>query len=134
MGKTSYEGQKTSRCEKEWQLQAPEAVSLGRRLCCPLGGFSRLCNPQSWHGPESSTGTLRSKAWPPFLSLQMTKSLPSLQSSVLGQDSLPGHSDSINPLLQTLFVALKAVERDGTWPPWPRHRERTEGDQKTLCS
>lgn len=78
--------------------QAPEAVSLGRPKRCPLGGFSRLSNLQSWHVPKCSTGTLRSKAWPPLLSLQVPKSLPSLQSSVLGQDSLLGHSDSVNPL------------------------------------
>lgn len=37
---------------------------------------------KGWHVPESSTGTLRSKDWPPLPLPQVTRSLSSLQSSV----------------------------------------------------
>lgn len=99
MDKTSQEGQRTRGSEKDWAVPRILKLSLlGRPKCCPLGDSSRLSNLQSWHVPESSTGTLRSKAWPPLLSLQVTKSLPALQTSVLGEDSLLGHSDSVNPV------------------------------------
>lgn len=135
MDKTSQEGQRTQGSEKDWAVPRLLKLSLlGRPKCCPLGDFSRLSNLQSWHVPESSTGTLRSKAWPPLLSLQVTKSLPALQTSVLGEDSLLGHSDSVNPVPQTSSVAPKAVQRDKAWPPWLQHRAWTKGrSQVCMC-
>lgn len=82
--------------------QAPEAISLGRRKCCPLGGFSRLSNQQSWHVPESSMGTLSSKAWPPLLSLHIAKSVSSYRAVCWDKTSLLGSEEAFRKPLGEL--------------------------------